>query len=200
MIEKVSELYPNSAIEERVKTPPNEHVQEPVKQSSKEPAKEHRREIQKHKINKSENDPIISVDNKQQRKKSDSSYKLIEQENSNQKEKSNEKDNNNQTKSTEQSRKQSQFSVVESTTPSNPDEIKIKPKLDFEQLLELELQKEGISQNNGQEKGKPKKQFLKKGKMINEIYKNEPSYDPKSISPRKKQKSISPERKDEHEL
>lgn len=108
---------------------------------------------------------------------------MIEQENSNEKEKNDENSNGKEknsgkekeTKSQDQSRKQSKISVVESSTHSNPDDIKIKPKLDFEQLLELELQKEGISQNIAQGNAKPRKQFLKKGKMINEIYKNEPN-------------------------
>lgn len=51
---------------------------------------------------------------------------------------------------------------------NNPEDVKIKPKLTFEELLELELQKEGNAENQI-EKVKPKKNFLKKGKLINEI-------------------------------
>lgn len=139
-------------------------LEKPVKE---EPVKEE----QKHSTKKTEQDIKIFVDNQPQRKKSNVSYKFIEKENSNEKEKSNEIDINinYQIKSEESSRKQSIISVVESSTPSNPEEIKIKPKLDFDQLLELELQKEGGNQNNVQDKGKPRKQFLKKGKMINQI-------------------------------
>jgi len=65
--------------------------------------------------------------------------------------------------------------VAQSTTPSNPEEIKIKPKLNFDQLLELELQKENLNLASNQSNTKPKKEFLKRGKRINEIYKNEPN-------------------------
>lgn len=56
----------------------------------------------------------------------------------------------------------------------------------FEQLLELELQKEGDIDLQ-KEKTKPKKTFLKKGKLIKEIYKTDneqnKNQNRKSVSP-----------------
>lgn len=64
---------------------------------------------------------------------------------------------------------------------NNSEDQKILPKLTFEELLELELKKEGDPEEI-KDKVKPKKNFLKKGKLIKEIYKNE--QEPTSKSPR----------------